>query len=355
MGNVARDSFPPPSAKENAFIDGPSPGPIFDGACRHRRSVVKAFTRVTVALVGCLAAPVFVHSASLPPAPAATAAASASTVAAAGARPPLPAMVDTPCQAEEPTPPPLAALMKSWLASPTERAALIKSISPAEMARIPAMVAKRHQDEIDQKARDWPNLCKYRALNRNVIAAGRPDVVFMGDSITEFWKTNDQFMFNDRIVDRGISGQTSPQMLARFMPDVVSLRPRVVHILAGTNDVAGNTGPNSPQDYENNIRAMVALAQANGIAVVIGSILPANRFTWRPDLRPADQILALNRWLRAFAVEKHLGYVDYYAALVDDKGGFRARLSNDGVHPNSEGYAIMRPLAVAAIASAKSR
>lgn len=199
---------------------------------------------------------------------------------------------------------------------------------------------------------DWPWLCRYRAENALVGQGSRPKVVFMGDSITEGWKVRDPAFFGADVIDRGISGQTTPQMVLRFWQDVVALRPRVVHIMAGTNDVAGNTGPNSPEDYRNNIRAMVDLARANGIRVVIGSILPADRFLWSPTLRPAAQIVELNRWLKSFAAAKGLVYADYYAAMANPDGGLPRELSPDGVHPNLAGYEIMRPLAERAIAQA---
>ena len=164
---------------------------------------------------------------------------------------------------------------------------------------------------------DWASLCRYRAANAALDPKQRPVAVFMGDSITERWNELDPDFFAHGFLDRGISGQTSPQMLVRFMADVVALHPQVVHIMAGTNDVAGNTGPNSPEDFKNNIRAMVDLARANGISVVIGSIPPADHFGWSPEFRPARQIAELNRWLRDYASAEGLVYADYYAALAD--------------------------------------
>jgi len=246
-----------------------------------------------------------------------------------------------------------AEALRALFAPPGERAAILQTLTPGERAQAEAMRAMMDKKQADRKAGDWPNLCQYKAANAQVIASGRPDVVFMGDSITEMWKLSDPAMFDDKILDRGISGQTTPQMLIRFMQDVVSLRPRAVHILAGTNDIAGNTGPSAPEDYKNNIRAMVALAKANGIAVILGSIPPANHFFWRPDLTPAPQVVALNKWLRDFAAENRLGYVDYYSALVNEQAGFKKTLTPDGVHPNRDGYALMKPLAQAAIRDAK--
>jgi len=336
--------------------------------------------RLSIALAAtatCLAAPLTAQT-SAPPAAAPAAAAPAPPVAAPA---PLAAMVETPCSVGDTLPPVLADSIRAWFAPPAERDAILQSFTPEQRAfadairpwlaqaaerdailqsyspeqrmRAMALGAEMGKKQADQKIRDWPNLCQYKAENAKVIASGRPDIVFMGDSITEMWRLADPTMFNDKIVDRGISGQTTPQMLVRFLQDVVSLHPRAVHILAGTNDIAGNTGPNAPDDYKNNIRAMVALAKANGITVILGSIPPADHFAWRPDLKPAPQVMALNKWLRDFAAENHLSYVDYYAALVDGKGGLRTALSPDGIHPNRDGYALMKPLAQAAIRAAK--
>jgi lysophospholipase L1-like esterase len=201
---------------------------------------------------------------------------------------------------------------------------------------------------LQERARtDWPNLCRYRTANAGLSQPTR--VVFMGDSITEFWARADTQMFSNGVVGRGISGQTSPQMLLRFYQDVIELHPRLVHIMAGTNDLAGNTGPTSAQDFKNNISAMVELANAHKIKVVLASIPPASAFPWRPGLLPAADILALNGWLRGYAKMTGSWYVDYYSALADPYGGFQNTLSNDGVHPNRDGYAKMRSLVMKAI------
>jgi lysophospholipase L1-like esterase len=227
------------------------------------------------------------------------------------------------------------------------------TITPEELERFNASpelaeVAKANR----QRAQDWPGLCRFRAANAAVLAAPtRPRVVFMGDSITENWELADPAFFRGEIVNRGISGQTTPQMLVRFRADVVALAPKIVHIMAGTNDVAGNTGPLAAQDVENNIMSMVDLARVNGIEVVLASIPPAARFSWRPELRPAPTIAQLNGWLRAYAAKQGLRYIDYYSALAGTAGEFPAELSNDGVHPNRKGYAIMRRMAEAALAS----
>jgi lysophospholipase L1-like esterase len=174
----------------------------------------------------------------------------------------------------------------------------------------------------------------------------------MGDSITEFWSRFDPELFGEGVVNRGISGQTSPQMLVRFYSDVVALRPAAVHLMAGTNDLAGNTGPSRPEDFKNNIRAMVDLAEANGIAVVLASIPPAAAFPWRPEVEPAPIIAQLNDWLEGYATENKLVFVDYHAAITGPSGELRAELSSDGVHPDADGYAAMRPLTIEALAAA---
>ena len=197
------------------------------------------------------------------------------------------------------------------------------------------------------RARDWADLCRYRAANAAL--KHHPRIVFMGDSITDFWQYGDPSMFTHGVVDRGISGQTSAQMLARFWPDVIALHPKVVQIIAGTNDIAGNTGPTTERSYEDNIEAMVTLAEAHHIHVILGSMPPAVRFWWAPQYRPAQEIRRLNAWLRHYAREQHLRFVDYYAHLVSPQGTFRHSLSNDGVHPNRNGYRVMSALARKAI------
>lgn len=198
---------------------------------------------------------------------------------------------------------------------------------------------------------DWAWLCRYAEADKQVAQA--PRVVFIGDSITENWVALAPSLFVSGAVGRGISGQTSPQALVRFYQDVVRLRPRVVHIMIGTNDIAGNTGPNSPEMYANHVAAMVDLARANGIAVVLGSILPAAKFPWRPQLSPARQVVALNAWLRDFARARGAVYADYHSALVNAEGGMNPDLAPDGIHPNARGYAVMEPIAKAAIAEAE--
>jgi lysophospholipase L1-like esterase len=192
-------------------------------------------------------------------------------------------------------------------------------------------------------ASDWPALCRYRAANESLRASGVSSrIVFIGDSITENWALADPHFFGGGVVNRGISGQTTPQMLVRFRADVIALKPQVVHIMAGINDIAGNTGPTTSQDVKNNIVSMVELARANGIRVVLASIPPAAEFNWRPQISPVPQIAALNTWLREYAAQNRLEYIDYHAVLVGPSGELRAELGNDGVHPNRDGYRIMR-------------
>ena len=194
---------------------------------------------------------------------------------------------------------------------------------------------------------DWANLCRYREAN--LALATRPVVVFIGDSITENWVKGDPSLFSDRVVGRGIGGQTSPQIMLRFFQDVINLHPQVVHIMVGTNDIAGNSGATSEKNFENNIRAMVQLAQANHIKVALASIPPALSFPWNSALKPAPTIMHLNAWLRSYAHGAHVKYLDYYTVLTDPDGGLLPGLSNDGVHPNREGYAVMKKTALTGI------
>jgi lysophospholipase L1-like esterase len=185
-------------------------------------------------------------------------------------------------------------------------------------------------------------------------APGENRVVFMGDSITQGWKIEGAkgFFPGKPYINRGIGGQTTPQMLVRFRQDVIALQPKVVVILAGTNDIAGNTGPMTLEQIEDNLASMADLAAANHIRVVLCSVPPAFDFAWNPGLTPAPKILALNAWIKAYAAEKGYVYVDYHSAMKDERDGLPAALSKDGVHPLPAGYAIMAPLAEAGIEKA---
>jgi lysophospholipase L1-like esterase len=201
---------------------------------------------------------------------------------------------------------------------------------------------------------DFGQLCRYAAANRALVKTP-VRVVFMGDSITDNWIGADPSLFTGGLIDRGISGQTTPQMLVRFRADVLALKPRAVHIMAGTNDIAGNTGAATMETVEGNIRSMAELARANGIKVLLASIPPAKAFPWRPKLQPAPQIAAFNAWLRRYAAANDFTYVDYHSALATPDGAMKPGMASDGVHPTKAGYAVMRPIAMAAIARALRR
>lgn len=204
---------------------------------------------------------------------------------------------------------------------------------------------------------DWPDLARYTADNAALRppAPGENRVVFMGDSITDSWgRAVGTFFPGEPYINRGISGQTTPQMLIRFRPDVIALTPKAVVILGGINDIAGNTGPTTPAMIEGNLTSMVELAKANNIRVVLSSILPAARFPWNPGIDPVAEIVAVNRWIRDYCATRGCVYLDYYSAMVDARGGMKPELTADGVHPNAAGYRIMTPLAAKAIATALS-
>lgn len=210
----------------------------------------------------------------------------------------------------------------------------------------------------NQPATDWGNLTRYRQENAALPAPkpGELRVVFYGNSITEGWARYFPAMFPGKpYIGRGIGGQTTPQMLVRFRHDVVALKPRVVVILAGTNDIAGNTGPSTLEMIQDNLASMAEIARANGIRVVLSSVLPVFDYRWRPGLEPAQKIVALNRWMQGYARRHGHVYLDYHRAMADERQGMRAELSPDGVHPNEAGYRIMAPLADRAIQRALRR
>jgi lysophospholipase L1-like esterase len=250
-------------------------------------------------------------------------------------RPPGEGMLEQPCPTFAPVPP-------MELAEPGRPAKITREFGAAYGA-----------NNTYQRKYDWPWLCRYQADNAAIARGPAPKVVFMGDSITENWGRYDPAFFTNGVVDRGISGQTSPQMLLRFHQDVVALHPRVVHIMAGSNDIAGNTGPTSPEAFKNNIRAMVEIAQANRIAVVLASIPPSNRFSLYPKIKPAPRIAELNTWLKAYAAERGAVYADYFSVLVGPDAGMQPAYTSDGLHPATDGYRTMRPVAERAIAEAE--
>ena len=226
-------------------------------------------------------------------------------------------------------------------------------IAPAAAPLTEAQKAKAREEQLKN---DWPWLGKFKEVDLalGAPAAGENRVVFMGDSITQAWHLDESFP-GKPYVNRGISGQTSPQMVLRFRQDVIDLKPKVVVILAGTNDIAENTGPITLEESEGNVMTMAELATANHIRVVLCSVLPAFDFPWMPGMAPAGKVLALNAWIKAYAARNGYVYVDYHSAMKDDRGGLPAALSKDGVHPLPAGYAIMAPLVEAGIAKALAR
>ncbi|TWB43862.1 SGNH/GDSL hydrolase family protein [Nitrospirillum pindoramense] len=205
-------------------------------------------------------------------------------------------------------------------------------------------VAKWHQEEEDRLHNDFAYLNRYAADNEK-LKPGSVQVVFMGDSITQLWVDKTPGFFTPGRVGRGISGQTTAQMLLRFRQDVIDLHPKVVHIMAGTNDLAQNWGPVSPQQLKNNIMSMVELAQKHGITVILAGIPPALDFKWRHGLDPAPKIAAHNAWLKEYAAQVGALFVDYKDVVGDGKGDFKPGLASDGVHPTEAGYVAMAPLA----------
>nr|WP_314835860.1 SGNH/GDSL hydrolase family protein [uncultured Flavobacterium sp.] len=201
-------------------------------------------------------------------------------------------------------------------------------------------------------AQDWANLNKYQNENATLAIAepGKNRIVFMGDSITEFWFPTDPDFFSGKpYINRGISGQTTPQMLVRFRADVIALKPEIVLILAGINDIAGNTGPSTLDMIKDNIFSMAELAKANHIKVILCSVLPAYDFPWKPNQNPADKVVALNRMIKEYAEANKMVYLDYYSTMANEQKGLKTAYSGDGVHPNKLGYQVMAPLAEKAI------
>lgn len=221
----------------------------------------------------------------------------------------------------------------------------------SEVEKLQAQVTR------DEKTlHDWPNLGRYREENGKLAAAGASEkrVVFMGDSITDAWgRKYGKFFPGEPYVNRGIGGQTTPQMVLRFRADVIDLHPKLVVILAGTNDIAGNTGPATLEEIEGNLTTMVELAHANKIKVVLSAVMPVCDYI-RPQTarRPPEKIIALNTWIKQYAEAHKLVYLDYYSALIDDQKMLKKELTYDGLHPNDAGYAVIEPLASEAIGKA---
>lgn len=220
---------------------------------------------------------------------------------------------------------------------------------------------KTRADRLQTRLNDFANMARYRDANAKLAppAKGEDRVVFMGDSITDGWKLNEYFP-GQPYVNRGISGQTTPQMLLRFRADVIDLKPKVVVILAGTNDISGNTGPSTLTMIENNLASMVELAHANGINVVLATVMPVSDYNKnasgvqivRTVQRPPAQINELNAWIRKFSAERKLVYLDYFTPMADEKGLLKPDIAGDGLHPNAKGYELIKPLAENAIKTA---
>jgi lysophospholipase L1-like esterase len=223
-------------------------------------------------------------------------------------------------------------------------------LSAALLACLPSLAMSQPVSAVE-----FAGLARYRAANAALPkpAAGEQRVVFFGNSITEGWARFFPVMFPGKpYVGRGISGQTTSQMLLRFRQDVVALAPTAVVILAGTNDIAGNTGPITLEEIESNLAAMTEIAQANQITVLLCSVTPVFDYPWKPGLEPAPKIMALNAWIKQYAASRGATYVDYHTALADERQGMRVVYANDGVHPTEAGYRVMAGIVAPLIARA---
>jgi lysophospholipase L1-like esterase len=229
------------------------------------------------------------------------------------------------------------------------RAYLTNALTPEQKAQAysPDRIAAKEKAAMEQRARDWPNLGQYRDANAAITTL--PRAVFVGDSLTELWSYADPELFSNGVIGRGISGQTTPQVLLRFMADVVALKPKVVHILCGGNDVAGNTGPTTFRDYQNNVLAMLTLADAHGLRVILGNLAGFDHFAWAPEIDPKPWIQRMNAWIENTARTRGYVLADYRAAFGEIDDARRAAIMPDGVHPNIAGYALMRPVALQAL------
>ncbi len=207
-----------------------------------------------------------------------------------------------------------------------------------------AAIPQGHQFNLD-----FGQFCRFEGANAKLPPATDHRVVYFGDSLTEMWGTRIPGILADDVINRGISGQTTAQMLVRFRSDVINLQPKIVHLMMGTNDIAGNTGATTIQRIEDAIATMAELARANGIRVVLASVLPAKKLSWRPGIDPVPPIQAINKWLVSYAAKEGFTHVDYYSALTDGRDGMNPAYTQDGVHPTAAGYDVMIPLAADAI------
>jgi lysophospholipase L1-like esterase len=243
--------------------------------------------------------------------------------------------------------------MKPFLAALLLAAAAAAQTAPPADAPLDAAKLKTALDRATRTLQDWPDLNRYRAENAKLAppAAGEERVVFMGDSITDGWgRRYGKFFPGKPYIHRGISGQTTPQMLLRFRADVIALQPKAVVILAGTNDISANTGPSTMEMIEDNLESMTELAQAHGIKVVLSAVMPTCDYIRnQSDRRPNSKIIILNNWIRSYAAKHNATYLDYFTPMLDDQGALKKELTYDGLHPNDAGYEAIMPLAQRAI------
>jgi acyl-CoA thioesterase-1 len=250
----------------------------------------------------------------------------------------------------------------STLSKAAPEGTAVQNLQPSEQTPAAEPLTPYQKSQLERTLNDWSFLAKYREADKLLppVAPGEARAVFLGDSITEGWGQKATATTPDRgeffpgkpYINRGISGQTTPQMLVRFRQDVVLLKPQVVVLLAGTNDIAENTGKETLEEIGNNIASMGDLARANRIRVVLCSVLPASDFHWHKGLEPAPKIRALNAWIKEYAAKNGFIFVDYYSSMANNEGGLKAELSPDGVHPNKAGYDLMAPLVETGIAEA---
>ena len=234
-------------------------------------------------------------------------------------------------------------------------AALIAVSARAQTGPTPNPDAEMPQWQVLRSIRDFGGLNAYAKENATLPAAPANRVVFLGDSITEFWGKKSPFFPGEPYLNRGVAGQTTAQMLIRFRQDVIDLKPAAVIIQGGLADIAGFTGPSSLAEIQNNLRSMAELASLNGISPILVGIPPAADYPGRTGPEPATQVVALNKWIASYCASSRFTFLDYHSALVGSHGQMKEGVSDDGVHPNEKGYALLKPLAEKAIADAVKR
>lgn len=256
-------------------------------------------------------------------------------------------VLTSPCDALNPMPTQITEYMENAARAKAEG----KVLPPPAPEKMAEGMALYHAWEKNRLTEDFAGHCRYEKENAALAAAQQGRVLLFGDSITEFWAQKMPELFGPQLVDRGVSGQTTSQMVIRFRQDVLELKPSVIQIMAGTNDIAGNTGPVSLAWVEQNIATMVEQARVHGIRVLLASVPPTKAFNWRPGIDPRPSIAELNAWLKQYAAERCLTYVDYHKVLVDADGGLKPAFTEDGVHPTRPGYEAMKPLLEDALAA----